>query len=94
MQSCKRILATDLLFVLAVYDLLFLLLYIQKLEYWFNSSFSLLSVVSHISYSNEEAGFLSEDQFDGPELSQHAALLTIFVYKLRKLLSFQKIVTY
>ena len=46
------------------------------------------------SYSNEEATFLSEDQFNGPELSQHMALITIFVYKLKKLPSFQKIVTY
>ena len=52
-------------------------MYIQKIEYWFNSSFSLLSMVSHISYSNKEAIFLSEDQFDGPELSQHMALITI-----------------
>ena len=66
------ILVTDLLFVLAVYSLLFLLLYIHKVEYWFNSSFSLLSMVSCISYSNKEAAFLLEDQFNGPELSQHA----------------------
>ena len=51
-------------------------------------------MISHISYSNKEATFLSEDPFDGPELSQHRALITIFVYKLKKLPSFQKIVTH
>ena len=61
MQSCKWILATDLLFVPAVYYILFLLPYIQKVEYWFYSSFSLLLMVLYISYSNKEAGFLSED---------------------------------
>ena len=30
-------------------------------------------MVSRISYSNKEVAFLSEDQFDNPELSQHAA---------------------
>ena len=81
MQSCKQILATDLLFVLAVYDFLFLLLYIQKYRVLINSSFSPLLMVSCISYSNKEAAFLSEDQFDGPELSQHTALLIILSTK-------------
>ena len=61
MQSYNGILATNLLLVPAVHNLLFFLLYIQKVEHWFN--YSLLLINSHNLGSPMLLMMISEDVF-------------------------------